>query len=100
MLEAKFAEADWAAALSESMKNGLREGEAIGIQKGEAIGIQIGKAEAIILLLEDLGEVPKDVREHILQMSDLEVLKLLLRKASKAESIQEFCEEMEQIVTR
>lgn len=43
MLETKFAEADWNAALSESEKRGLREGEKRGYLKGEEIGIRKGE---------------------------------------------------------
>lgn len=64
-----------------------------GFEDGYAKGNTEGKAIAIIELLEELGEVPMDLKERIRQESDLERLSFLLKKAAKATSIEDFSNE-------
>ena len=49
-----------------------------------------GKAEAVIELLEDLGELSDSLRNCIMEQMDLELQKKWLKAAAKAKSIEEF----------
>lgn len=49
-----------------------------------------GKAEDIIDLLSDLGMVPDELREKILEEKNLNILRVYLKKAAAAKSIEEF----------
>ena len=53
-----------------------------------------GKAEAVLNLLEELGEISDDLRVRIISEKDLDVLKRWLKQAAKSESIDEFIEKM------
>ncbi len=53
-----------------------------------------GKAEAVLNLLEELGEISDDLRVRIISEKDLDVLKRWLKQAVKSESIDEFIEKM------
>lgn len=54
------------------------------------IGIAQGKAEDILELLEECGEVPKNLRNTILEETNLERLRAWLKLSAKAGSIEEF----------
>lgn len=62
----------------------------IGISHGMEQGIAQGKAEAILELLEEFGEVPKDLRKAVLEETNLERLRAWLKLSAKAGSIEEF----------
>ena len=49
-----------------------------------------GKAEDILKLLSELGAVPKDIQDAVMETQDLEALKDWLKTAAKAGSIEEF----------
>ena len=49
-----------------------------------------GKAESIIDLLSDLGTVSEELREKILEERNFDTLRSYLRKAAKAQSVEEF----------
>ena len=49
-----------------------------------------GKAEAVIELLEDLGELSDSLKSCIMEQTDLELLKKWHKAAAKAKSIEEF----------
>lgn len=49
-----------------------------------------GKAESILKLLEDIGNVSKNLQDKILQEKNLEVLDRWVRLAAKADSIEQF----------
>lgn len=49
-----------------------------------------GKAEDVIDLLSDLGMVPDELREKILEEKNLNILRAYLKKAAAAKSIEEF----------
>ena len=68
-------------------------GREAGYEEGEAAGEVIGKAESVLELLEDLGEIPKELRERILSESNLPVLKQWLKVAAKSESLQAFLDQ-------
>lgn len=53
-----------------------------------------GKAESIISLLEDLAIVPEALQEKVMSETDLVTLKSWLKRAAKAESIEQFINEM------
>ena len=53
-----------------------------------------GKAEAVLNLLEELGEISDDLRVRIISEKDLDVLKRWLKQAAKSESLEEFIEKM------
>ena len=57
-------------------------------------GRQIVKAEDIIELLEELGEVSKELYDKIYAQKDLEILKKWHKLAAKVSSISEFEEKM------
>ena len=67
----------------EKYLNGLREYE-------RSEGKTEGMAEAVLALLEDLGEVPEELRKKILSEADINKLKVYLKSASKAGSIDNF----------
>ena len=48
------------------------------------------RAEAVIELLEVLGELSDSLRNCIMEQTDLELLRKWLKVAAKAESIEEF----------
>ena len=60
------------------------------MKKEKAEGKAEGKAEAVIELLEDIGEPSEMLRKHIMGQNDIEVLREWLRKASRADSIEDF----------
>ena len=49
-----------------------------------------GKAEDILELLSELGAVPKDIQDAVMETQDLEALKDWLKTAANAGSIEEF----------
>ncbi len=51
--------------------------------------------EGILDLLEDLGEVPDDLRVMIEEETSLSKLRSWLKAAAKAESIHQFMEQMQ-----
>lgn len=53
-----------------------------------------GKAEDVIMLLEDIGFISDDLREKIMKETDFDVLKRWLKLAIKAESVEQFINEM------
>ena len=59
--------------------------------EGIVVGKTEGKAEFVIELLEELGDVPSDLRETILAQKDIAVLKAWHKKAARVESVEEFC---------
>ena len=53
-----------------------------------------GRIDSILELLEDLGEIPQELREKIEEQEDLAILKVWHKLAAKAESIEQFMEQM------
>lgn len=60
------------------------------LEIGMEQGIAQGKAEDILELLEECGEVPKNLRNTILEETNLERLRAWLKLSAKAGSIEEF----------
>ena len=72
--------------LNKEKAEGWKDGRAEGWKDGRAEG----KAEAVIELLEDLGELSDSLRNCIMEQMDLELQKKWLKAAAKAKSIEEF----------
>ena len=51
--------------------------------------------EAVLELLEDLGELPNVIRDRIEELENLEDLKALHKIAARTDSLQAFAEDME-----
>lgn len=49
-----------------------------------------GKAEDIFALLEELGVIPEDIKERIMEQKDMSVLKDWLKMAAKADNMEMF----------
>ena len=49
-----------------------------------------GKAESILELLEEIGPVTADVKERIMREKDPERLRMWLKAAARAESVEQF----------
>ena len=63
--------------------------------EGRAEGKTEGKAESILELLEELGTIPEDVQARIMNEKNLETLTQWLRLAAKADSFEEFLNNMQ-----
>lgn len=79
----------------EEEKRKLREaeraaGRAEGRTEGKAEGRTEGTAAAILVLLEDTGTVPEELRTRIMQMQDQQTLYRWLKLAARAESPEDF----------
>ena len=53
-------------------------------------GHELGVKESIFDLLEDLGEIPEELRSKIMDESDIQILKKWLKLAARAESLGDF----------
>lgn len=62
--------------------------------EGRVEGKIEGKVESILELLEDLGDVSEELRDKIEEQEDLAILKVWHKLAAKAESIEQFMEQM------
>ncbi len=49
-----------------------------------------GKAESVLELLEEVGEVPEEVRAEIMAQQDLDILKKWLKLAARADTVEGF----------
>ena len=74
--------------------NLLERGREQGIEQGIAQGIVRGKAEFIIELLSDMGKVPDDLNERILNENDLSILSKWLKISAKVDSIADFVKQI------
>ena len=75
---------------AEGWKDGRAEGWKDGRAEGWKDGRAEGKAEAVIELLEDLGELSNSLKTCIMEQTDLELLRKWHKAAARAESIEEF----------
>ena len=80
--------------LSEGRELGLSEGRELGLSEGRELGltegISQGQISSILELLSYLGEVPDEIKEAVSEENDPEVLKLYLRQAAAAKSMDDF----------
>ena len=74
----------------DGMKEGIAKGKEEGIAQGKADGIVEGKIESIFEFLQDIGEVPEDLKKQIESQTDLETLSRWLKLAARSVSIEEF----------
>ena len=68
----------------------LNKEKAEGWKDGREKGKVEDRAEAVIELLEDLGELSDSLKICIMEQTDLELLKKWLKAAARAKSIEEF----------
>ena len=81
--------------LNKEKADGRAEGWKDGRAEGWKDGRAKGKAEAVIELLEDLGNLSDSLKACIMEQTDLELLKKWHKAAAKAKSIEEFEEAIE-----
>lgn len=62
--------------------------------EARAEGRAEGRAEVVFELLEDLGEVPEELRTKIMSETDLDLLSRWTKLAAKADSLEQFLKEM------
>ncbi|MDE7183555.1 MAG: Rpn family recombination-promoting nuclease/putative transposase [Lachnospiraceae bacterium] len=72
--------------LMKENEQGRKEGKIEGKIEGEVRG----RAQAVIELLEELGEPSDALRKQIMEQKDVKVLSIWLKTAAKSESIAEF----------
>lgn len=65
-----------------------------GRAEGRTEGIAQGRSESILEVLENVGDVPENVKERIRSQKDEEVLIKWLLLAAKAESMEDFVKAM------
>lgn len=86
-------------AFEEGRESGLAMGKTLGILEGKAVGIAEGKVAAqrqvIYAFLEQLGEIPEDIRIRIESEQDGSVLKKWYMLAPGVKSFEAFREHME-----
>ncbi len=75
----------------EEKQQAIREAKEQAIMEGRTEG----RIEAILELLEDLGDIPDALKDRIMQQKDAKVLKKWHKLAAKAESISAFEGKME-----
>ena len=63
-------------------------------EEGRTEGIAQGRSESILEVLENVGDVPENVKERIRSQKDEEVLIKWLLLAAKAESMEDFVKAM------
>lgn len=69
-------------------------------EDGESKGKIKGKAEAILDLLDDLGDIPEELANSIMELEDLHMIELLLKAAKKADSLEQFVAERNAICSK
>ena len=93
MLLDHFEAYDVQATRAESRAQGRTEGLAEGRSQGLAEGRKVGLALSTIDFLEDLGTVSDNIRDRIMQESDLEILKKWNKAAARAKSVEQFAKD-------
>lgn len=72
----------------------LRDERVEGKAEGKAEGRAEGRAASILDLLEEMGEVPGELRERIMSENDVPTLSDWLKLAAKSESVEQFLQNM------
>ena len=75
-------------------EDGFEDGFAAGENHGRLEGRTEGAAEAILTVLEEIGEIPDDLRVRITGEEDAATLKRWLKKAARAEKVEDFLKEI------
>ena len=77
---------------------GLKEGHEAGLQEGHKAGLQEGRIDNsidfILEALESLGNIPNVLKNKITSETDISLLKIWMKKAARAESIEDFEKEI------
>ena len=68
----------------------IKEEREQALAEGRELGLAEGQISSILELLSYLGEVPEEIKEAVSEENDLEVLKLYLRQAAAAKSMDDF----------
>ena len=74
----------------------VQETRRISRAEGKAEGKAEGQAEYILDLLEDLGTVPEDLKNRIMQERDTNTLRKWHKVAARAATLEEFEEKIKQ----
>ncbi|GFI57642.1 hypothetical protein IMSAG025_01082 [Muribaculaceae bacterium] len=77
-------------AIDDMIKDAKEEGRIEGNIEGRIRG----KAEDIFALLEELGVIPEDVKERIMEQKDMSILNNWLKMAAKADNMDMFVSRM------
>ena len=77
-------------AMCSSFERLLCKEKAEGLAEGEKLGKAADRAEAVIELLEDIGIPSEMLKNYIMEQKDLGILKVWLKAAARADSIEEF----------
>ena len=81
---------------SDKLREAAEQGEARGEERG-----QVKRSiKCIFEVLEDLGEVPPELREKICEKEDLQLLDMMFTLARKAKSIEDFQAKLEEMKCR
>lgn len=74
------------------------EGREVGREEGErfgrAEGVLLGKVQSILELLEELGSISDEVRGKVMDETNSEILTRWHKLAAKAESMEQFLQDM------
>ena len=68
----------------------IKEEREQALAEGRELGLTEGQISSILELLSYLGEVPEEIKEAVSEENDPEVLKLYLRQAVAAKSMDDF----------
>ena len=68
----------------------IKEEREQALAEGRELGLAEGQISSILELLSYLGEVPEEIKEAVSDENDPEVLKLYLRQAAAAKSMDDF----------
>ena len=79
----------------EAYEDGVEAGRIEGIAEGKSLGDIIRSRQAILDLLEDLGDIPGDIQSRIDAEEDTQVLRRWHKAAAKSANFDVFREKME-----
>ncbi len=85
---------NWDDAMEVEREEAYEEGKIAGMTEGKTLGDLNRSRQDILDLLEDLGEIPEDIRTRIHTEEDLKNLRQWLKAAAKAASFEAFREKM------
>ena len=78
----------------QGLAEGLAEGRAEGRAQGRAEGLALGRKNLLLEMLAEFGEVPEKV-QGLINEADDETLKLWIKIAVKADSLEDFTNQIE-----
>lgn len=85
---------NWDDAMAVEREEAYEDGKTAGKIEGENIGDLKRSRQAILDLLEDMGEIPQEIHIRIQAEEDIETLRRWLKAAAKAQSFVDFRERM------